>query len=61
MTEDPRDLRARAVELYAMALKIRDDAPAHASVLIEEAIDLEEKAKEMVARETPAKPGKVPG
>jgi hypothetical protein len=54
MDNEPQDLRARAVELYALARQIRDEAPAHAAVLVEEVNEPEKRARAI------EKPGKVP-
>ncbi len=41
---DPQTLRAQAVEFHALARQIRDDAPAHADLLMERADELRAQA-----------------
>lgn len=42
--DDPERLRTQAVQLYALAIQIRDSEPAYANMLIERAEELQAQA-----------------
>ncbi len=42
--DDPERLRAQAVQLYALAIQIRDSEPAYANMLVERAEELQAQA-----------------
>jgi hypothetical protein len=58
--DDPQHLRAYVVQLYAMALKIRDSQPAYADMLIERAEELQREATAIEEAAHPMPPPDAP-
>lgn len=57
VNDDPKLLRAHAVRLYALALRIRDSAPGYADRLVEEACELEDRASAIEEADRRHEPG----
>jgi hypothetical protein len=43
MDHDPQGLRTRAVQLFAMAIHVREDQPGYADKLVAEAVELQDR------------------
>jgi hypothetical protein len=58
--DDPQHLRAHAVRLYALAVKVRDVQPAYADMLFERSKELQREATAIEEAARPVPPSDAP-